>query len=111
MKLIIAGGRDFKPNEYDYQKLDRIRGITEIVSGGCSGADKFGEHWAEVNKIPVKRFPADWNKFGKAAGPIRNAQMAEYANACVLFPGGKGTDSMFKEAQKQGLGIFDYRNK
>lgn len=40
---------------------------------------------AAVNDLPVKQFPADWKTHGKAAGPIRNKQMAEYADAAIIF--------------------------
>jgi hypothetical protein len=59
-----------------------------------------------MNRVPVKQFPADWNKYGKAAGPIRNAQMAKYADAVILFPGGRGTANMRKLAKEHGLEIL-----
>jgi len=96
MKLIIAGGRDYEFSGHDYAALDSLHakfGFTEIVSGGCTGADKCGERWAALNEIPVKQFNADWSQ-GRCAGPIRNQKMAAYANACICFPGGAGTDSM-----------------
>ena len=109
MKTIIAGGRDY--THFDYRDLDRLARmtITEVVTGKCKGADKEGENWAKDHDIPIKEFPADWDKHGKAAGPIRNRQMAEYADAVVLFPGGRGTNSMAKEAHKAGIRIFDLR--
>lgn len=80
--------------------------VTEIVSGGCTGADSFGEEMAELRKIPVKRFPADWSGYGPSAGPRRNRQMAEYADAIILLPGGRGTASMKAEAIKAGKPIL-----
>lgn len=109
MKLIIAGGRNNKLTEENLQSLDKLV-ISEIVSGGASGIDANGESYAYYNDIPFKRFNADWQQFGKSAGPIRNKQMAEYANAVALFNGGKGTESMFKEAQKLNLKIYDFRD-
>lgn len=110
MKLIIAGGRDYHLTESDHAKLLDLlpRGITEVVSGGAPGADTYGELWADFYRIPVKRFPADWNTHGRAAGPIRNREMAEYADAVVLFPGGRGTADMRRAAEKAGLEIFDF---
>ncbi len=113
MKLIIAGGRDYQFTSMDYQRLHRIVvdlvHVTEVVSGGASGADQCGEQWAGMLKIPVKVFKPDWDHHGKAAGPIRNREMAKYADSLALFPGGKGTDSMFNEARKAGLKIYDFR--
>ncbi|MDF1659966.1 MAG: SLOG family protein [Verrucomicrobiales bacterium] len=108
MAVIVAGGRDYQFTDDDIAKLDGIP-IREVVSGGASGADRCGEQWAESRGIPVKRFPADWKTHGRAAGPIRNRQMAEYADAVALFPGGRGTASMAKEAEKAGIVIYDFR--
>ena len=73
-----------------------------IISGHCRGADMLGEQLANKYSIPIKIFPADWDKHGKAAGHIRNRQMAEYASdgdnigILVAFWDGKsrGTKSM-----------------
>ena len=70
--------------------------------------DLGGEKWAESRGIPVKRFPADWKRYGRGAGPKRNRAMAEYADAVALFPGDRGTASMRKEADKFGLRIYDF---
>lgn len=114
MKLIIAGGRDYLLTPEDYSKLDEIHKahiVTEVVSGKCkSGVDLCGEQWASRNGIPVKPFPANWEKFGKQAGSIRNRHMAMYADAVALFPGGRGTESMFFQARFVGITIFDFRN-
>ena len=108
MKVIIAGGRQYQLTEEDWVYLGTLP-ITEVVSGCARGADKGGEEWALYNDLPVKRFPADWNSYGKGAGFIRNRAMAKYANAVVLFPGGRGTANMFKEAEKVGIKIYDRR--
>lgn len=107
MKLIVAGGRDYTLTKDDWQLLTQI-GPSEIVSGGAKGADAGGEEYAKYMGLPCKRFPADWKAHGKAAGPLRNRQMAEYADAVALFPGGRGTNSMRDEARRAGIKIFDY---
>lgn len=110
MKIIIAGGRDYHLNENDFSKLDQLKDtISEVVSGCARGVDTAGEMWAKKNNIPVKKFPADWEKFGKSAGYRRNQQMAEYADAVVLFPGGKGTGHMYDIAKRMELVIYDFR--
>lgn len=104
MKTIIAGSRDF--NDYD-QVLITLSSldfqVTEIVSGCCRGPDQLGEMYAKEYKVPVKKFPADWNQHGKAAGPIRNRQMAEYSDALVAFwdHNSRGTKNMIDEARKR----------
>jgi len=109
MKTIIAGGRDGHLNPKNMQVLDCL-GITEVVSGGCSGIDRDAEAWALSRHIPCKIFEAEWKKYKSAAGPLRNIKMAEYADTVVLFPGGKGTDSMYREAVKAKLEIYDFRD-
>ena len=111
MKLIIAGGRNYHLTAEDYEFLDGLDDVTEVITGGATGADHDGEQWAVFRDIPARRFLPDWKAFGKAAGPLRNAEMSLHADAVVLFPGGRGTDSMFNEATKAGLTIFDRRRK
>ena len=88
MKVIVAGGRDFK--DYDLLKctLDSFQqeygNITEVVSGGARGSDKLGEQYANENNIPIKRFVPDWKGLGKKAGFVRNRQMGDYANKIGL---------------------------
>jgi hypothetical protein len=109
MKTIIAGGRNYTLTDDDRELLDLLRyewGITEVVSGCATGADSDGEKWARENGITVKRFSADWSEYGRRAGPIRNTKMAEYANALVAFPGGRGTANMIFQAKIYGLRIF-----
>ncbi len=110
MKTIIAGGRDYVFTMADIAFLDSIRpDVSQVVSGKATGADACGEAWANARGIPVKTFPAEWRLLGRKAGPLRNAQMAEYATGgqCILFPGNDGTASMRREATKAGLKIID----
>lgn len=114
MRTIIAGGRDYRFTVEDKQFLDSIASsITEVVNGGAPGADLCARIWARKNNIPVKLFPAQWKQHGRAAGPIRNEQMAVYAaeenGQCILFPGGTGTQSMYNMALKYKLTIIDRR--
>ena len=112
MKLIIAGGRDYKFSPADIINLDKLNeriGVDEVVSGHAKGADTCGENWARSLNIPIKQFQANWDGFGKQAGFIRNAEMAQYADAVVLFPGGKGTEHMYNVAKSHGLKIYDWR--
>jgi hypothetical protein len=109
MRVVIAGGRNFEHKPEDLDWLDRLNekhNITTILSGGASGADRFGEVWANQNGIPVELYPAEWKKHGRAAGPIRNRKMAKESDALIVFPGGAGTASMRKEAEKHSLKIW-----
>jgi len=109
MKVIIAGSRNCT-NKWTLQRAIDACGleITEVVSGTCRGVDTMGEQWAQHNNVPIKRFPPDWEKSGKAAGPIRNKQMAEYADALILLwnpEKSRGSRSMYNEAKKLDLVI------
>jgi hypothetical protein len=111
MKTIIAGTRTFNDYELLETKLTEFRlthDITEIVSGGAIGADRLGEVYAMRNDIPIKPFPAKWVKHGKAAGPIRNRQMAEYADQLIVFWDGqsKGTENMIDSMDKQKKPVY-----
>lgn len=108
MKTIIAGGRNTLLTKKDCERLDELP-ITIVISGGARGVDADGETYAKNKNLPVRVFPADWRRLGNSAGPIRNRQMAQYADAVVLFPGGRGTDSMLREAIKAKLKIWDFR--
>lgn len=119
MIVIIAGGRNYKLTSDDLVWLDEFHKaytVTGVVSGGAPGADAEGERWAFDFNIPVRRFPADWVTNGRAAGPMRNEQMAVFLlgypqRAVILFPGGKGTASMKKIAQKHSIPVFEPPSK
>lgn len=133
MRCIIAGSRT-----YHGQSVDIIRRaveasgfrseITEVVCGEAKGIDFLGKVWAKGQGIPVKSFPADWEKLGKKAGIVRNLEMAIYAAEIDLSDGignidqdphrgvgmllaihdGKssGTKHMIKSARALGLRVF-----
>lgn len=117
MKVIIAGSRNL-PIRFDKIKLvadavyksGLLPQITQIVSGGCRGIDLAGEMFAENYGIPVKRFLPEWENEGRAAGPIRNTMMADYADALVLIWDGssRGSLDMKNKAQAKGLKIYEY---
>ena len=109
MKTIIAGGRDYELTPDDRARLAELE-ISEVVCGCACGADTGGRTWAEALGIPVKLFPADWLRLGPAAGPVRNQQMADYADALVAFPGGRGTADMGRRANAKGLVVHDWRD-
>ena len=105
-KCIIAGGRDFNNLKLLVAKCDQIlknKKTVEIVSGTASGADRLGEVYAYSKGYKVKRFPADWDKHGKSAGPIRNSEMSDYADAAIIFwdQESRGTKNMIEQMEKR----------
>lgn len=115
MRVIIAGGRDF--NNYPLLREECIKILhshqykpVEIVPDGARGADKLGEKFAKRFNYPLKVFPANWDKYGKRAGYLRNKEMAEYASPdgmLIAFWDGKsrGTRLMIDLANKYNLEI------
>lgn len=109
-KVIIAGGRDFNNYALLQEYVDKFLSTyssdsIEIVSGNARGADKLGERYAKEHNLPVKLFPANWDKYGKRAGYLRNQEMADYANMLIAFwdRKSKGTNHMINIAKKAGL--------
>lgn len=101
MRIVVTGGRDYD----DWAMLQDIlnhMNPKEVYVGDCpTGADKMALDWCELNRIRPTVFKADWNKFNKAAGPIRNTEMLEEAGSKALviaFPGGRGTEHCVKTA-------------
>lgn len=58
---------------------------TVIINGGAEGTDALGEAWADQRGMPCEKYPADWKRYGRGAGPRRNEQMAEVAEALVAL--------------------------
>src|SRR5690349_12043035 len=98
MKVIIAGSRTitdplvvekvmFDIGKYQLHGAD----WTEVVCGMARGVDMLGRGWAITHKLPVKEFPADWARYEKKAGYVRNQEMARYADALVAIGDGSST--------------------
>ena len=90
MKLLIAGSRsitDYEVLEHVINRLPEldVSKIDCVISGTAAGVDTLGEVWAANNRIPVIRYPADWKQYGKAAGPIRNKQMADVCDSYLIL--------------------------
>lgn len=110
-RVIIAGGRDFNDYQLLKQKCDSFLANKSkecqviIVSGTARGADRLGERYANERGYQIERYPADWDRDGNSAGPIRNAKMAENADALIAFWNGKvehsGTYNMIDTAMKR----------
>ena len=109
MKTIIAGSRDIDDVFLVTEAIAKSGFcISEVVSGKARGVDSCGEEFAKEFGIPIKEFPADWARYGKAAGAIRNEQMAKYAEALIAVWDGRspGTKNMIKIAKQLGLKVY-----
>ena len=116
-KVIVAGGRDFNNYRLLSFHLGNMRKAIlandiaddmEIVCGKAKGADSLGERWGKEHHVSVAEFPADWDRYGRSAGPKRNKQMGDYADTLIAFWDGKsrGTLNMINYSKKIGLNVF-----
>lgn len=111
MKLIIAGSRTLRPS-FDFIlssiKMLGICDIEQIVSGGAEGVDSEAEHFASHMDVSFELFPYR-EEFGKAGGPIRNAEMAEYGDELLLIWNGtsRGSANMLTEMKKRGKPVYE----
>jgi hypothetical protein len=112
MKVIIAGSRHMQFADrhlIPYAVKESGFDITEVGCGLAKGADTLGKRWAMLEaNIPVVDFPADWGTYGKAAGPIRNSEMRDWADAAIIFiwDGSRGSMNMLQQMQKVGKPCF-----
>jgi len=123
MKLAICGSRTLDNTHSLIRGLMLmlpLNNVKEIVSGGCPSGVDFGtkqfaecDYWNDYSVLDYQliytEFPADWNTHGKAAGPIRNKQMAEYSDILLLIWDGKskGSANMKKEMEKLGKPVYE----
>lgn len=111
MRLLVCGGRGFRDRAWVYRELERLQPEL-VITGGCrTGADAYARQWAYARARPFMSMPANWEKLGRPAGPIRNAWLAKFAPAthCLAFPGGNGTADMVKKARRAGWTVLDLR--
>jgi hypothetical protein len=119
MRWIICGGRDYTAKDYAFLTLDALASSWGkpdlVIDGAAKGADTIGHEWAKARGVDTKRVPADWDKHGKAAGPIRNQAMLNMLDAgdlVVALPGGKGTADMVKRAKlRYGVNVVRLRDR
>jgi len=84
MRVIIAGSRSMTGAEEIATAITRSGfAITEVISGGARGVDTLEEAWARTHKIPIRRFPVQWQRYDKSAGFRRNEAMAHVADALI----------------------------
>ena len=112
-RVIIAGSRSF--NDYELLREQCLSILQEkmrthrvvIVSGHARGADSLGERFAKEFSLSFELHPAKWRLLGKAAGMVRNAEMAKCSDALIAFWDGEssGTRHMINFARKRGLEV------
>ncbi|KKN72109.1 hypothetical protein LCGC14_0413950 [marine sediment metagenome] len=107
-KVLVCGGRNFDNKKFLHHVLNQYL-ISHLIQGGAKGADKLARQWALERGISVTSYHADWDKYGKGAGFIRNFAMLLEGrpDLVIAFPGGKGTAHMVKIAKKKKIPIIE----
>lgn len=130
-RVLVCGGRDFGLTreehnfifsvlDDEFQKRGWLLGDTNdstygwlpnvhIISGEANGVDSVATDYAVVNWTGYSGYPANWDRDGKAAGPIRNQQMLDEGkpDLVIAFPGGKGTADMVRRAKLAGVEVIE----
>ena len=98
--MIVAGGRDYSNQNIVNYYIDRVKDVCDsrglnlvIVCGMATGADTLGRNYAISNGLEVLEFPANWNRYGKSAGYIRNKEMGDVADSAIVFWDGRSKGS------------------
>jgi len=121
MRVLVCGGRDYDDRDAVFRWLDQNTPRTDpdkhgndmpagvtVIHGACrTGADRWADEWAVVNWCPIEEYPAQWDAFGRGAGPIRNQRMLDEGkpDLVVAFPGGRGTKDMVRRAKAAGVPV------
>lgn len=120
MKLVVSGSRHIQDYGLFCKALDESgflmtrNGVECIIQGGATGIDGLAKRYGDEHDIPVVTIEADWQEHGKAAGPIRNSEMVDYAvkdgekaGLLAIWDGySRGTWDCIKKAQAKGLVMF-----
>lgn len=127
LRVIIAGSRSFTDYKFLESNVSKIINninndelSVEIIEGGCEGVYALACKYANDYNHPLMQFDADWERHGKAAGPIRNTEMAKYAceavqsaliafisiDAVAIADKSKGTKDMIKKARRKNMDVY-----
>lgn len=118
MKVLICGGRDYTNtnqfNRFMHNFVAENGPITCIVQGGQSGADAMARFYANqrILTIFLQTYRAEWEIYGRAAGPLRNQKMLEKNPDIawvIAFPGGRGTANMVEQARERGFNVIEIK--
>jgi|JI9StandDraft_1071089.scaffolds.fasta_scaffold107376_4 hypothetical protein len=107
MNAIVCGGRFYKNRALVYSVLDYYR-PTFVIHGAQTGADTLAKDWANSRGVAEHGEEANWTKYRRAAGPIRNGKMLTFRPAVVIaFPGNTGTADMVQQARAAGIMVIE----
>ncbi len=107
MIVLVCGSRTFSDQALVNRILDEVH-PSVVVHGDASGADRLAKRWALANAVPQRAYPAEWSKYGRRAGPLRNQRMIDsepLLGLGVAFPGGVGTADMVRRLEAAGIPV------
>lgn len=108
-RVLICGDRNCREFDFIHNYIKTLPKNSVIIQGMCSGVDIMARTSALLNGLTVEDYPADWNKYGRAAGPIRNKQMLDEGKPDLVYAihpnidESKGTKNMVNQAKKRGI--------
>ena len=111
MKVLVTGDRNWTNKKVILRELKKIKGLELVIEGGARGADTLAAECAQELGVPVCIFPANWNYYHRAAGPIRNDWMLKYGQSDLVLAfhndldNSKGTKDMVSKAKAAGVKV------
>ncbi len=121
VRVLVTGDRNwthYEVIERAITNMAKLHGeVLSICHGGARGADQIAGDVCEVHDIPCKEYRADWEKYGRAAGPVRNQEMLDEFKPDVVMafhdnlPESRGTLDMVTRAKNQGIWVYLFNSK
>lgn len=111
MRVLVCGSRAWEDGALILETLRRLEGVTVVIEGEAPGADTLARLAAEQLGIPVLPFPADWDRYGRGAGPLRNQQMLDEGRPDLVLAftedlnSSRGTADMVAHARLAGVRV------
>jgi hypothetical protein len=106
-RILICGDRKWSDYEFILERVRRLPPGTRIIEGGAKGADTLARRAGHACGLVVEQYNADWKRYGRAAGPIRNLEMLHDGAPTEVWAfhdriwASKGTADMMKIARKE----------
>lgn len=116
LRILVCGSRKWDNSKSIRDALARFPAGTVLIHGDCRGADKMADTIGKQLGFDVVPFPADWDAYDNAAGPIRNQQMLDEGKPDLVLAfsrwllQSKGTKDMVSRAQAAGVECRVFRS-
>ena len=113
LRILVCGSRTWQDRGLIRRVLSALPKRAEVVHGGCRGADVLAGEVAEELGLQVRSMPADWHRYGRSAGPIRNQAMLDLKPTLVLafatnLAESRGTKNTVDAALARKIPVFVY---